>query len=291
MNNIAAALGFFDGVHSGHKMIAEKVVNSGFFPVVYTFDKHPKSVLGAENELIFTNERKKEAFLSLGIKEVIFEKTTPKFLKMPPKDFIEDILIKRLCCKYIAVGEDYTFGSGGMGNSLYLKSECEKHGVFVEIIPFIKHNGHKVSSSYIKTLIRSGDIDLASSLTALPYEISGTVISGRHDGAKFGFPTANVLPPNGLLLPPNGVYFTNTYIDGKIYPSVTNLGFAPTCGENQKMCETNLLNFDGDLYGKYIKTEFLHFCRSEKKFDGIDALKAQIKNDVAERENYNGTNR
>lgn len=290
MSDIAAALGFFDGVHIGHKRLAEKILNSGFTPVVYTFDKHPKTILGAENELVYTNGRKKEAFLSLGIKDVVFEKTTVDFLKMPPEDFIKEIIVKKLGCKYIAVGEDYTFGSGGMGNSLYLKAECEKYGIKVEIVPFVKYNGHKIGSSYIKTLIRSGDMELAAALTVLPYEIAGTVISGRHDGTKLGFPTANVLPPDGLVLPPNGVYFTNTYIDGTMYPSITNLGFAPTCGENRKMCETNILNFSGDLYGKNIKTEFLHFCRSEKKFDGIEELKAKIKNDVTEREKY-GKNR
>lgn len=291
MNNIAAALGFFDGVHIGHKKIAEKILNSGLTPVVYTFDVHPKTILGAENELIYTNERKKEAFSALGINNVIFEKTTADFLKMSPDDFIKNIIIEKLGCKYIAVGEDYTFGCGGMGNSLYLKSECEKLGITVDILPFIKYNGHKIGSSYIKTLIHSGDIDLADSLTALPYEISGTVVTGRHDGTKLGFPTANVIPPKELVLPPNGVYFTNTHIDGAVYPSVTNLGFAPTCGENKKMCETNILNFNGDLYGKHIQTEFLHFCRSEKKFDSIDALKIQIEKDTKERENYYGTNR
>lgn len=291
MNNIAAALGFFDGVHIGHKEIAKKVINSGFTPVVYTFDRHPKTVLGSDTELIYTNERKKEAFLHLGISDVIFEKTTPEFLQISPKDFIENILITKLGCKYIAVGEDYTFGSKGSGNSFYLKEECAKHDVQVEIVPFIKHNAHKIGSTYIKTLIHSGDISLASSFMTMPYEISGTVVSGRHDGTKLGFPTANVIPPQELVLPPNGVYFTNTYVDGILYPSVTNLGYAPTYGENKKMCETNLLNFHGNLYGKYIKTEFLYFCRSEKKFNGIDSLKKQIKNDVTERERYNGTNR
>lgn len=291
MNNTAAALGFFDGVHTGHRKIAEKILNSGFTPVVYTFDTHPKTVLGAENELIYTNERKKEAFLSLGIKEVVFEKTTADFLKMPPEDFVKTVLVEKLGCKYIAVGEDYTFGNGGLGNALYLKAECVKYGIAAEIVPFVKHNGRKISSSYIKTLIHSGDMDLARSFTVLPYEISGTVVTGRHDGTKLGFPTANVVPPKNLVLPPNGVYFTNTYVDDKTYPSITNLGLAPTCGENEKMCETYLLNFNGDLYGKRIKTEFLHFCRSEKKFDGTDALKIQIKNDITEREKYNGTNR
>ena len=290
MNKTAVALGFFDGVHQGHEIIINRITSENLIPVVCTFDRHPLSVLGRNVPLIFTNERKKEVLLSLGVSDVIFEHTDMDFLGMSPESFVKDVLVTHLNSGFIAVGEDYTFGRGGAGNAEFLRAECAKYGIAVEIVPFLKKDDMKISSSILRELILKGDFKTANSLMTAQYEISGEVIHGRKDGRKFGFPTANVIPPEEIILPPNGVYFTETEIDGKIYASVTNLGLAPTCGNNAKICETNILAFDGDLYGKTIKTRFLHFKRAETKFNSTDELIASIANDKAERERY-GTDR
>ncbi len=288
MNKKVVVLGFFDGLHSGHLSLINKALElkgEGYEPCAYLFDRHPLMVYNKKIELLMDFDKKVEAIRSAGIESIIVQKIDKEFLDMSPTEFARDILNKKLQASAVIVGENYTFGKNKSGNCKILERECKDLGIKMFCMPYTKKDGEIISSTYIRRLVETGKIKAANRLMIKNYEITGEVILGRQDGRKMGFPTANVLPPEDRVMPPNGVYATITTVDGMQYPSVTNVGVAPTFNMDRVIIETNIPCFSGDIYGEKITVEFLETLRFEKKFSSPQELKKQIDYDVKRRMN------
>ncbi len=280
----AIALGFFDGVHIAHQKIIKNAVDyakkNNLHPVVLSFDASPLEVLCPEKvSYITTSEEKKKLIEDMGAK-VEFLPMNAEFLGMPPEDFIENILVRKYNIKYAVCGYDYRFGKDGSGSTNLLIESGKKLGFGTEVIDCETLGGEKISSSRIRELIFLGEIKRANELLGRNFSLSGTVQEGKHLGRTLGFPTANVFFNDLTVIPKKGVYKTVVIIDNICYNSITNTGTNPTVGGEKLRTETYIPNFDGNLYGKEIKIEFLDFIRPEKKFENVGKLKEQIKKDI-----------
>lgn len=285
----ALTIGKFDGLHKGHrKLIAElkNIANKNDLNcTVLSFKPHPEDILrSASTPLILSYDEKQDILQNLGIDTYIEYPFTKEFSKVSPEDFMVDIVIKKLNPRFLMVGEQYRFGSGGKGDINLAKDIGKAYGLEVFQVPHVLQNNLKVSSSIIRRLIRQKNFEVANDMLTYNFFVSGQVIDGKKLGKTIGFATANIVPPNKKLLPPNGVYATNTDINGKIYKSITNIGINPTIEDDRNLIiESHLLNFNKDIYGQNIKIEFCGWLRDEVKFDSIEDLKFQLTKDVNKR--------
>ena len=284
MTYSAVALGNFDGVHKAHAKLIKKTVaaakKNNLKSIVYTFEEHPSKILFGESvKQIITNGQKRELIKNLGADEVFFEKTVPEVLNLSAEDFFVRLLCRRFNAKFVAAGYNYTFGKGAEGNAEVLRRLGEKYGVRVYIMPEERFDGGSISSSAVRAALLSGDIKTANSLLGYEYTVRGEVEHGKALGGRLGFKTANVLPSPDILLPENGVYKTKTCVRGRVYKSITNVGTNPTVEKAQRRTETNIFDFDSDIYGETIDIVFLGKIRDEIKFDNVSELTAQIKKD------------
>jgi riboflavin kinase/FMN adenylyltransferase len=285
-------LGVFDGLHLGHQLImktvAERAREVGAVPTVITFDPHPRAVLHPESAppLLQTFDQKIEAFGVLGIEQTIVVRFTEEFASIRAADFLRDVVRERLQAKEVYLGKGFAFGHNREGNIELLKQLGSELGFVAGEVPEVCLRGCRVSSSKIRKLLASGNVNLARRMLGRPYGVEGRVERGDERGHKLGFPTANLHPQNRVI-PRNGVYVTGTLIDGQWRRGVTNIGLRPTFGQaTEPSVETYVMNWDGDLYGDVIRVRFLYRLRDERKFSGIDELKAQIQRDVARANNY-----
>lgn len=280
----SVALGFFDGVHAGHRAVigaAVKAAGDELVPAVFTFnlshnEKAPESKSGFSS--IMTEADKEKMIYSLGVK-YIFAPDFSDFKDMSGREFFEKILLEEMNAKALSCGEDFRFGKNAECGAGELKKLCEEYSVKLQVIPKVKLNGEDVSSTRIRQAVLNGDMPLAQKLLTKPFTIDFKVISGRKLGRRINAPTINQAFDDGFLIPQFGVYATVTEIDGKFYPSVTNVGVKPTVGSDRVLAETYIIGFDGDLYEKNIPVSFIEKLRGEIKFESIDALKAQIHSD------------
>lgn len=278
------ALGNFDGMHKGHKKVISRCIERARElncpSVVYTFEEHPKIVLGEDLKYITINSAKEKVIKEyLNPDFLIFRKIDKDFLGITPQEFATDILKDRLNAKCVVVGEHYTFGKKGEGTSVLLKQFCDDLGIETEIIPLLEENGSVISSTSIREAIVDGDIETANKNLGYKFFIDGEIVHGNHIGTSLGFPTINIIPDIKQILPEFGVYATKTVIDQKEYLSVTNVGVKPTIGNDSPVIETYLFDTNEDLYQKKASIIFYKKLRSEKKFLGLEELKAQIKAD------------
>ena len=199
---------------------------------------------------------------------------------MHPEEFIEKILFKNLSLKHVFVGKDFKFGKNRKGDIDTLKNIGTKYNISVSSISLKTLNTVSISSSKIRELLKSGNIIEANKLLGRPYKISGLVIEGDKRGRSINFPTANIKLEN-LIMPAFGVYSVSVNgIENKIYNGIANIGRRPTVNDRGVLLEVNIFDFNNNIYGKEISVNLLNFIRKEKKFDGIESLKTQIKNDV-----------
>ncbi len=288
------ALGNFDGVHLGHisliKHLKDIADQHNYKSLVFTFEDHTLKTLDPSKptSLLTDNDKKIELIKSLDVDYLIMVKFDKKFSMMSYKDFIEGILVNRLNNGFVVVGSDFRFGRNGEGDTNVLKKFGEKYNYAVEVIPPVLINGVKVSSSYIRRLIRDGMVDMVPMYLGRNYSISGNVIKGNNYGTKLvGYPTANIDIDCRLCLPPDGVYVSRAYINGRDYHSVTDVGCNPTFHNKKFSIETYILDeFNENLYGKYIEVDFLKYIRSDIEFDNVMSLKEKIKTDVDYALNY-----
>ena len=284
-NGSSVALGCFDGVHIGHsKIISESVTaakNKGLCSVIWSFEIPPKSILKNEKGLLITplNE-KKRLIRALGADYLISVPFNEKIAALSPQDFFESILIEKLNAKHIVCGYNYRFGNGGSGDTELLRSFCNEFGIELTVVNEVKINGKTVSSSAVRALLKEGNLRDAEKMLGRRYYIRAKVSNGQHLGRSLGFPTVNQALSAESSPLRKGVYLTQTKINGQIKYGVTNVGNRPTVSENSLVCETHILDFNGSLYGKTLKVEFIEFIRDEKKFDSLDELKEQIKKDA-----------
>ncbi len=285
----ALALGFFDGVHSGHAALLEKVKaraeEKDAQPAVLTFDTHPDTlVLNKKVPLINSPSEREEIIRRIyGIDTTIFLHFNRKMMCMPWQQFITEA-VSEINIVSVVVGHDFTFGYRGEGNPDRLKTWCEERGISCDIIPAVTVDGRIVSSTEIRELIAAGNVEEANRLLGHPHSLSDIIHSGFHLGAKLGSPTINMGFPEGVVIPKHGVYATEVWLDdGSRYHAVTNIGVRPTVSEGEKVSvESHLLGFSGNIYGHHARVEFLHFQREERKFTSVEELSEQIHRDTEE---------
>ncbi len=281
-------IGNFDGVHLAHQKIFKRVVieadNEKRKSVVITFDPHPKKVLHPEKRpffLITSLDEKLQLIADMGIDAVVLIKFSLELAKMTAAEFVKNILWDKLHIKKIFIGHDYSFGRGKEGNKEYLKSSGDRLGFEVEVINAIKADGIPVSSTKIRDAILDGNVKLAARLLGRPYNLGGAVIKGYQRGAGIGFPTANIEPEKALI-PCSGVYAVIAEIEGSSRPSVVNIGFNPTFGNDKLSVEAHVLDFRGNIAGKNLNLLFIDRIRDERKFENVERLAEQIKKDIGQ---------
>lgn len=284
------SLGKFDGLHMGHKFLVDimmKKKQEGLRAVMFTFDIPPKAIVNQEQQSVLTtNEEKEYVFEQTGIDYLIEYPFTDEVRAMEPEDFIR-MLVERLNVKCIVAGTDFHFGHNRRGNYETLQSCGPVYGFETIIVEKKQYEHRDISSTFIREEIQAGHMEKANMLLGYEYFVKGQVIHGKRIGRKLGIPTVNLIPPAGKLLPPFGVYVSHIIIDGKMYGGITNVGRKPTiAGENPVGVETNIFEFDGNLYGRELEIQFLGFLRNEKKFDSIEELKGQMTRDIEQGKAY-----
>jgi riboflavin kinase / FMN adenylyltransferase len=278
------ALGNFDGLHRGHQKIIERVkrgaAEHGGTPMAMTFDPHPPRVVRPDKAppLLMTKAQKLEALHQAGIRCVAVVRFTRELSEWDPETFVRAVLVEWLRVSEVWVGANFLFGHERSGNFSLLRMLGQRYGFRADKIDPVRYKDFVVSSTRVRRLVGEGRVDEAGALLGHGFYLDGRVVEGRRRGRELGFPTANIATDNELL-PPHGVYATTMTIDGIVYPGLTNIGVRPTFGEQDTTVETHLLGYSGDLYGQAVRLGFVLRLRDERKFDDVDALRAQIEAD------------
>lgn len=280
-NNIVC-LGRFDGLHLGHKSLLYKgleIKNNASVSCKLSIFCFQKSEAISRLDSIYTFRETIYKLKDEPVDNVIVASECKEFFEISKEDFL-NILLKNFKPITLVCGEDYRFGHNKEGNVDYLKTFCYKHNINLVVVPTYKINGEKVSTSKIKEYLRQGNIPMATRLLGESYFIQGTVVKGRGDGHKIGYPTCNINIPPEKTPVKEGVYASFILLDGQLYPSVTNYGCAPTFGSTLKTVETHILSFNGDLYGKEITVILKRYLRENIKFDNVKQLQNQLEKDI-----------
>lgn len=284
------AIGTFDGVHLGHQAVIARALEDSRrevdgIAVVVTFDPHPLRVLRPENApRLLTSTRHKERILAAGgVRQLLLLPFDAEFAATPPEEFIASLAAAAQPLREICVGYGWSFGRGRAGNLDLLTRLGERLGFTVVGLPPVTVDGQVASSTLIRHAVESGDLDTAARFLGREFTILGTVIRGRQLGRELGFPTAN-LAAHYEQFPPNGVYAAEAVIDGVTHGGVVNLGQRPTVDRpgGERLLELHLFDFERDIYGQEVEVRFRAFLRAEKKFSGLEELRAQIARDAAQ---------
>lgn len=291
LKNTAVSLGKFDGVHLGHRLLIERIIqekSKGLLSVVFTFSLHPMSLFSdKELELIDTEAEKIKKLDKLGVDVLISYPFTQETANTEPEEFVRKILVEQLDVKLIVVGSDYRFGKKRKGDVDLLQKLSKQYGYEVIVYEKLKIEEHTVSSTLIRNEIAMGNMEFVQELLGEPVLIEGEVVYGNQLGRTIDVPTVNQLVPEKKLMPPNGVYASRVHIDDQIYYGVTNVGYKPTVTKEKiKGVETHIFDFQGNLYGKTIEVELLHYIRPERRFASLEELKKQIQQDSASARAY-----
>lgn len=279
----AVALGNFDGIHKGHQVLIKKAVKTaeekGIKSAVFTFSNHPRNVIAGNSVVrnIIYEDEKIEILEEMGV-DYLFSISFEEIMKLSPQDFVDKVLIERFRIDTAVCGFNFTYGYKAAGTADMLRGMAA--GRFdVAVVDPVKVNGQVVSSTLIREKIMNGDVEAVPELLGRNFTIRGTVIHGNEIGRTIGFPTCNIVIDESMAALPNGVYMTYCYVEGVKYCSITNVGNKPTIGEYGKNIETNIFNFNENIYDKKITVEFLKKIRDEQKFNDLEALKKQIHDD------------
>ncbi len=271
------ALGYFDGVHLGHRAVIESAVQDARenqrAAAVFTFA--PPQCGGIKGKSILTQTEKRRRMQQLGVEYYIcppFE----EFCGLSPQQFVQDVLVRRLCARTVFCGADFTFGKDKAGDVALLRRLCGECGVQVHELALVQRDADVVSSSRIRECLEHGEMQQANAMLGQAYCIDLPVQHGQKLGTTLGFPTINQIYPQGMLLPQQGVYITRVRIDGAWYPSATGLGTRPTVNGTGITCETFIPDFSGDVYGDTICVEFCRYLWPTQKFDSLQALSDMV---------------
>ena len=284
---MAVTIGVFDGVHRGHQALIHSLTESArrrdFAAGVLTLHPAPVSVIRPDVRVpyITSLEERIELLSALGVDAVTQLTFTSELAQVSAEEFVgamREILDMRL----LVGGPDIALGRGREGSAAWLAEHAPRLGFELEIVQLLTEHGHKIGSAAIREAIARGDMETAAELLGRPYSLRGPVVRGFERGRTIGFATANIAVSPDRALPALGVYVTRAHLGEAVYPSVTNVGRRPTFDDdNFVSIEAHILDFDADLYGRELKIELLHRLRGEVKFGGVDALVAQIAQDVA----------
>ncbi|MFI7614131.1 bifunctional riboflavin kinase/FAD synthetase [Nonomuraea terrae] len=287
-------VGVYDGVHLGHQRVVERTVavarERGLRGVAVTFEPHPDEIVrpGARPQRLTSMRRRIELLTRLGIDEVRVVEFTPELARETPDDFAQSVLTERLRAAAVVVGEDFVFGRDASGDVEILRTLGEKYDFAVEVVPRLDD----VSSTAVRELLTAGDVETAAARLGRPHRVEGIVVRGYQRGRELGFPTANVETPQHTAIPADGVYAgwlqsvpvanLPTLYEGQRWPAAISVGTNPTFEDVPRTVEAYALDRDDlDLYGTHVAVEFAARLRGNTRFDSIDALIAQIHDDVA----------
>ena len=295
----SVALGNFDGIHIGHREIFRAALDGakerGLRSLCFTFSNHPFNfILRREDsdpdavKLICTEDEKIGLIEKMGFDILVNVPFDEHIMKMQAHDFFNDIVKDKLNAGYVSVGFNYTYGARATGRPDTLRVECEAAGIGLSVHDAVIVDGEVVSSTLIREMIATGNMEMTAKLLGRPYSFAGTVKHGRRLGSRMGIPTINIPAPDRQMLPPNGVYFSRILIGGETYNSVSNIGINPTVNDDsrRKTIETNIFDYDDDAYGMDVTVYFDHFSRGERKFRNKEELFAQIARDCENARNY-----
>lgn len=280
---LCAAIGDFDGIHIGHTAVIKCAVKycGELTPAVYTFSKNCKNA-----PMITNNSAKSLLLQKLGIQKIIFDDYND-IKDLSPAFFVKEILKSRYNIQKIICGKDFRFGKNAVGDTAVLKEICVQNGIELLTVEPLMIDKQKISSSTIRNFIESGDMQNASKLLGYDFFVSGTVIHGKSLGRTKKSPTVNIPLDDDCVHPAYGVYITKTTIDDKCYNSVSNVGIRPSVENTHKPnIETNIFDFNRDIYGKEITVQFIKMIRREIKFESTDCLFDQIQKDILSAKNY-----
>ena len=284
----AIALGNFDGVHRGHRLVLDQVVKFAtqsdqcLHSAVVSFSPHPRTFFTGQPQPLLTPLPEKIVQLeAVGMEQLVLLPFTQALANLSPRQFVESILAEKLQAKLISVGEDFRFGYQRQGTVTDLKHLGQEFGIRVAIADLIHTDTERISSSQIRQALLTGNLERANHLLGRPYALEGTVIAGQQLGRTIGFPTANLALPDDKLWPQFGVYAGWVQLAALADPiaAVVNLGDRPTVKGKEPSAEVHLLNWSGDLYGQFLQVDLYHYLRPEQKFANLDHLKAQIAQD------------
>lgn len=283
-------IGSFDGVHLGHQKILQRINNIAESiqgeTVLVSFWPHPRMVLFPEShgiKLLYSFEEKAALLENFGVDHLLSIPFTKEFSMMESKDFIENILVKKIKTKKLVIGYDHRFGKGREGSFAHLHAEQDRYNFDLEEIPREDIDNVGISSTKIRKALETGNIIRANEFLGRPYNLQGKVIEGDKIGRTIGFPTANIqLDEPNKLVPMDGAYLVRVIIDSTSYEGMLNIGMRPTVSGEHKNIEVNILDFDQNIYNKTINLQFLEFLRPEKKFESLNALTIQLRKDQKE---------
>lgn len=279
----AVALGYFDGIHIGHKSVLNKALQKAkeknLIPVVVLFDIHPKKLLsGAVPPIITIEEKKRKILTDMGFE--IFDFDFRQGMNYEPEEFIDKIIVGTLSAKAVSCGFDYHYGKGGKGNAETMRADLGERGIEFYSLEPVYLGDEIVSSTAIRKLITEGEIEKANAMLGEYFSYDFAVNKGDGLGRTWGIPTINQSFPEDFIVPKYGVYVSETVVDGESYLSVTNVGTRPTVADAGFRSETCILDFSGDLYGKNVQVKLIKYLREEKKFPNVDALRDAIGKDI-----------
>jgi len=279
------AIGVFDGIHLGHQRLLthlrDEARRKNWLSGVVTFKSHPKAVLSPENKLLWLSDLETRISLlrGLGIDVVVALPFTPELARLTARRFVQ-LLKEHLKMRGLIIGPDFALGRGREGDAEKLRLLGQEMGFSVEIIPAVVLDGQVVSSSAIRQALAQGDMKKAEKLFGRLFRLNGQVVSGDRRGRVLGFPTANLELKPEQALPSDGVYATIAHVGHELMPSVTNIGVRPTFGGSERLVETCLLDYQGELIGQKLTIDLVDKLRDERRFDTVEELKAQIGRDV-----------
>ncbi|MDD5247018.1 MAG: riboflavin biosynthesis protein RibF [Candidatus Omnitrophica bacterium] len=272
-------LGVFDGVHLAHarilRLAVKKARQTGKSCILLTFWPHPQ-----KQESIYSLEHRLKLISGFGVDICLVVRFTPAFARIPAQVFARKFLLEKLSPAYIFIGKNFTFGRGAKGDYKMLKALCGSYDFKLKTFDVIKIKGRAVSSTYIRGLIKKGNLNDAAELLGRPVSILGTVVKGASLARRIGFPTANINPHHEVV-PPTGVYAVEVMLNGKILKGACSIGTKPTLNTHKlQHIEVHIFDFKRDIYGKVLEIRFIRKIREQKKFPSLPALSKQIKKDI-----------
>ena len=278
-------MGTFDGLHLGHQDVIATARHyaqqQGAKLAVFTFSNHPLTLICPEKAplALITPAQKYKLLEEMGVDVLLDIPFDRQLADLTPEDFLKKLSLLNYDC--LVVGENFSFGYHGEGNSKTLVQSAADMGFKLIVRPLVS-NGHTViSSTEIRRRITGGDVKMAAQMLGRVYSVCGEVVRGNRRGNQIGFPTANIeLEATRVAVPRGGVYAVRAYIDGRSYNAMANIGRNPTFGDVEKArLEVNLFDYSGDLYGRHLTVAFYDFIRGERKFDSVADLCEQLQQD------------
>jgi riboflavin kinase/FMN adenylyltransferase len=268
------AVGEFDGVHVGHREVIRGADS------VLTFEPHPRAVVAPDTapKLLTSLAVKADLIGDLGVRELIVIPFDGSFAAQSPQAFVDHVLVERLGARVVSVGENFRFGHRAQGDVDLLRAQ---EAFETRVADMVELDGEIVSSTHIRGLVTAGEVDVARRFLGAPFQVRGTVVHGDKRGRTLGYPTANLVPDPALVVPGHGVYACRAQVGDVSRLSAVNVGVRPTFKTGRGLLvEAYLLDFEGDLYGRELRLDFLERLRGERRFDSADALVEQMHRDV-----------